>query len=333
MRRVIHKLIYVAAVAFLSVLLTPASARAQLCPTVEVDCTERLAGEKAPMHCTADVSGDGWKNLVYQWSVSVEGSIKTLEGRPNEADIELGSNETKSVIVTVKVRGLPDGCGSEGHFDSRLADDEEEEEETATRPASPPLSPPPGIVTTCPSVVAEGEPAYFGVNLAEVEDGAKPTFKWTVSAGKIKGGHRGLFIAVDTADVGNQIIKATVEVGGVGRVVTASCKTRVTPQPRAYKLDEIVEKGPNEENERLRRFALRLNIGLDERAYIIAYGRRGQSTEEITARATRARVYLLDRFGVNPSRVVALYGGLRKESGLELWVVQAGGALPQTGKE
>jgi hypothetical protein len=324
------------------ILLPVAAAFAQegepvICPAIAVNCTERKPGDLFPLKCSAIVEGDtNRKNLAYQWSLSNQSPIKT--DQPNEVEIDLSGKPNQTVTVTVTITGLPRDCQDSTDFISfpikspQDDDDDSEEEAPAKEEIQPAAQPANSIALTgsCSDVVTEGAITYFSVSTGGEELRAKPTYAWTLSRGKIKSGQGTRSILVDTTDLGGEIITANVRVEGLGAPLKLSCRTMVKRIPRAYKLDEIKNRDFNDEAARLCRFALRLSIGLDERAYLVAIGRRGQSLEEIKRAAERAQGYLINQCGVSPARIMGVNAGFGTEETLQLWVIQDGASPPET---
>lgn len=308
-------------------------AAAQECPVLEVVCSDRMAGDSAPLHCTANVEGDtSSMKLTYQWSISPQAPIRNIPGRPDEIELELSSVQNQPVKITLTVKGLSEDCPDTAEFDSLPIRRDEPEREPPPMERLPPntSSNTRSITGTCSEVVREGVPAYFSVSLSEVEQGAKPIFNWTLSRGKIRSGQGTSSILVDTTDLGGEIITATAQVNGLSTALKVSCATMIRRIPKAYKLDEIIKKDAGEEGERLRRFALRLNIGLDEQAYIVVIAKRGQSIKEAKKRGERVRDELVETYNVAPARIMGVGVGFGNEEAIQLWVIQNGASPPET---
>lgn len=306
--------------AILVVALTATKAFAQQCPNVEVNCSDRIAGERTPIRCTALVSGDAGTNLTYQWSAGPATLVYHFN-RMNQVDVNLNRYPDQSVTVIVTVTGLREGCRNTAEFYSQ-AIKSTSRLQTKTQPV---------LVATCAEFVTEGAPAHFSVNLNAPEQKIeKAAYHWTVSPGNIISGQGTSSIVVDTTDLGNQIARANVRVKWIGSPLYVSCTTSVNPAPKAYKLDEYKSNDFAEDTEHLSRFGLRLIVGLSERAYIIVYAGGGQAMGEAKKIAERARDYLVKEYDVDPGRIETIDGGFRKNKTVELWVVQAGAAPPVT---
>ncbi len=329
----------------LGIFMAAGTASAQKCPTIRVDCSSRTAGNRAPMRCAATVEGEGaGMDVTFLWSISPQVPLNTIPGRPEGMDFDLSSDPNQQLKVTLMIKGLPNGCQNTVQFDSlpeaeaNTDDSTPEEIDSDDAPfekQTPPLLPTnsSSIVGTCSEDVVEGTTAYFTANISDVEEAAKPIYKWTVSRGKIKKGQGTPSIEVDTTDLGGNPVLATARVEGLHAALRVSCTTMVKRIPQAYKLYEISNQSLDEESKQLLRLALRLSIGLEERAFIVAIGRRGQSAEQVKRRAESARDYLVNQCGVDPSRIMGISIGFGKDETLQLWVVQTGAAPPPKWQE
>lgn len=273
------------------------------------------------------------KSLTYNWSVSVPATIhKSVEG-PEEVDIDLKDFPNDKVTVSVEISGLPEICPKTASYELSEAPAEEKEEEegdevdAAAGYARAANAETPMFSINCPVSVNEGAPLYFNVNVDGSASDLKPTYFWKVSPASISSGQSTPTIKVETKGQGNHIIRAFLSVGSSGLSRTATCATMVKAAPYAYKLDSYTTSALafEEKEAHLRRFVLRLKAGLEERAYIIAYGETDSAKEE----AYLARRYLIEEHGIDAARIVIMRGGQRrKETVIELWVVQPGAPLP-----
>jgi len=300
------------------------NARAQQqCPELKVFCQKNVSGTQT--RCAALVSGSTETNAAYEWSVSLPVPVQKFLGQENEVGIDLSQFPGYALTVTVKVSGLPEGCPNTASFELNS-------EEAVSLPPRPLSEGPeltlPTVAVSCPEKVKEGLPLYFNAAITDGARDARPVYNWTISSGKITGGQNTRTITVDTSDQGNQIIRATVEVSGMGRARIVSCATVVEMVPKAYKLAEYDGQDLEEEEMRLRRFFLRMKTGLDERAFIIGYGSPSGPRDEAQRIALRAKQYLVETFGADKSRITVLAGGRRERATIELWVVGTGAEPP-----
>jgi hypothetical protein len=333
MRRTSFNLTSGLAIFLCLLLFTAAEARAEECPVVEVNCTNRVAGDTSPLHCTANIVGDTSEmNLSYQWSVTPQATVKNIPGRPDEIEIDLSGSQNKNIKVLVTVKGFPAGCENSSSVESLPVNQDFAPVEPRPLDTFSPLPTVamPNLSGSCAETVNEGEAAYFNARVSDLKDDLRPNYSWTVSRGRIKSGQGTPAISVDTTDLGGDFIKATARVEVLNTVLTVTCTSIIKRLPKIYKIDEISGQNSDAEKERLRRFALRLNIGLDEQAYIVVIGRRGQTAEEIKRRGERVRGVLINLYGVAPERIMGLSGRFGKAEAIQLWVIQNGAEPPKT---
>lgn len=85
------------------------------------------------------------------------------------------------------------------------------------------------ISVSCPDDVEEKKAITFTANVSGGEPTVKPTYNWTVSAGTIINGQGTESIEVDTTGLTEQVVTATLEVGGYPAECgsKASCQVRI----------------------------------------------------------------------------------------------------------
>jgi hypothetical protein len=207
------------------------------------------------------------------------------------------------------------------------------------RGASPPEPKPTApreALTICPHVSIGGEtfmlrlrqPLTFGVSLYESDPAVRPTFRWTVSHGRILTGQGEQRITVGELEGGAKLVTAEVEVLGL----PAGCESRrrmttgvgVVP----YKFDEYGNIRIGDEKARLDNFSVRLESEPELVAYVVAYGGRRGRRGEARNRAERAADYLTSVRVTEPGRVRVVDGGLRESLAVELWLSTRGGPAP-----
>jgi len=185
----------------------------------------------------------------------------------------------------------------------------------------------PNISISCPDTTALGSTVTFTADVSGGTPGITPIYAWTISAGRIISGQGTNSITVDNTGLGGQDIKATIEVGGYGRVCSATCTTQI-PAPPVIRLpfDQFPDIQRNDEKARLDNFAIQLQGEPDARGYIIVYG--GGNSKAARDRAIRMRGYLVNTRNLDSSRIVTLIGNPRGDLKIELWIVPAGAEPP-----
>ena len=72
----------------------------------------------------------------------------------------------------------------------------------------------PSVSVSCPSEADSKQPIVFEATVSGGDKESKPTYTWSVTAGKTIGGQGTKKIVVDASDLRGQSITATVTVGG-----------------------------------------------------------------------------------------------------------------------
>lgn len=204
------------------------------------------------------------------------------------------------------------------------------------RPPEPKPTAPREALAVCPHVSIGGEtfmlrlrlPLAFGVSLYDGDPAARPTFRWTVSHGRILSGQGEERVTVGELEGGAKLVTAEVEVLGL----PAGCESRrrmttgvgVVP----YKFDEYGDIRLGDEKARLDNFSVRLENEPELVAYVVAYGARRGRRGEARRRAERAAEYLTSVRVTEPARVRVVDGGLRESLAVELWLSTRGGPAP-----
>lgn len=203
-------------------------------------------------------------------------------------------------------------------------------------PPEPKASAPREAFTVCPHVYASGEvfmlrlvqPLAFNVTLYDGDPAVRPTFRWTVSHGRILGGQGEEKITVGELDASPKVLTASVEVFGLpaGCVSRRAAATGIGVVP--YMFDDYENIRIGDEKARLDNFVIRLQQEPELVAYVVAYGGRRGPRNEARNRAVRAVNYLTGARGLEPERVQAVDGGLRESLHVELWLSTRGGPAP-----
>lgn len=185
----------------------------------------------------------------------------------------------------------------------------------------------PVISVSGPDTSSMGRRETYKASIRGGERSVKPTFKWTVSAGKITEGQGTSEVSVDAE--GNNSITVTVEVVGY----PASCQNkasygRVVDRAMTRKFDEYSSLKLAEEHARLDQFAAQLQKEPGARGYILAYDEMGSRRNKARERGEKARTYLIKERGFKEEQIVVVDGGRREKRAIELFIVPSGAVPP-----
>lgn len=190
-------------------------------------------------------------------------------------------------------------------------------------------NPCPTITVSCPDGASPGKPATYRVSVSGADPSVTPTFKWSVSSGKIISGQGTAEIQVESH---GSTQTATVEVGGYPSLcaTTVSCTLNICKlPPSARKVDEYGEETSLwDEKARLGSFAQELLNDPTATGYVIAYAGRRARRDGVRRLGERAKDYLVNGWGIAADRVFAVDGGRRERRAVELFVAPAGAAPP-----
>jgi hypothetical protein len=196
----------------------------------------------------------------------------------------------------------------------------------------PPPPPPrivcPNVSVSCPDAAAEGQPATFSATISGGSGGVRPTYNWTVSAGRIISGQGTPSITVDTAGLAGQTIRADFELGGYGMRCPATCATSIPVIIKPRKFDEYYDIARNDEKARLDNYAIQLQGEPGSHGYIFVYPSSRARANEAQARARRISDYLVNSRGIDASRFTVTIAAAREDWLFELWIVPAGATPP-----
>ena len=186
----------------------------------------------------------------------------------------------------------------------------------------------PTVTVSCPSDFFPDKPWVYTAHVGGGDPSVKPTYKWSVSKGRITAGQGTARISVDSE--GGDHMTATVEVGGYPSecVTSASCSLIVCPPPMSRKFDEYGDISLKDEQARLSQFAAELKNAPASQGYVMAYGGRRGRAGGARSRGARAKSYLVRRQGLDVSRIVVIDGGLREGPTVELFLTPVGAVPP-----
>lgn len=181
-----------------------------------------------------------------------------------------------------------------------------------------------------PSDALSGENLKFSVSQPSQKLGNVLTYNWTVSAGTIVSGQGTPTITVDTTGIGGITLEVTVIIGGLPKACTKVTSCNVFGGIRCIRpLDEYGNIKFYDEQARLDNYAVELQNDPTTQGYIMAYGGRVGRAGEAQARAERAKNYLVNKRGIEASRIVTVDGGYREALTVALWLVPSGATPPQ----
>lgn len=185
----------------------------------------------------------------------------------------------------------------------------------------------PLINVSSPELASTGQTLIYKAEIQGGDPSVTPTYKWTVSAGKITGGQGTPEVSVDAE--GNHSITVTVEVIGY----PASCPNKasygwIVDRPSLRKYDEYGNLKFSEERLRLDQFATELQKEPNAKGYIMVYD--GTNTRRIKARerGEKAKNYLVKERGFKEAQIVVVDGGHKEKFEVELFIAPAGASPP-----
>lgn len=190
----------------------------------------------------------------------------------------------------------------------------------------------------CPEIVAHGpvdvnlldDKITFEVRHAPQSLRANVTYKWTLSAGEIVGGQGTASVSADLSGARSGPVEVTVEVGGLSGSCPRTASYTLLPRIACVRpLDSYGNIKFEDEQARLDNYAVELQNDPTAEGHVICYGGRKGRVGEAERRCLRAKKYLVERRGIEASRLLLVDGGFREELTVEAWLVPAGAAPPQ----
>lgn len=330
MRSILSLLLIILAHGFLSAETKAQTATSPACPLVKIESKADnpiLASGRdivcpgANVTFTASVDGIGPEDRpTFNWTVS-SGKIISGQGTPTIV-ASTAESSGREITATVEVSGL-DALKPEC---LRLA--------SRTIGIALCCMPCPTISISCPTdIPMPGGPAAISVNVfgGGIEN-LNLKYNWQVSAGKIVGGQGTPVISGDITAIVGQSVTATVEIDGLppecDRTESCSFSWSLEPPPPAEsrKFDEYGEVSRINEETLLSNFVIQLEQEPGTQGYVIVYGPR-----RVRAHLERARKFLIEKRGLEPSRLELIDGGYHKKTKVELWL-RPTGAMPPIAK-
>jgi len=188
----------------------------------------------------------------------------------------------------------------------------------------------PVVNVSCPDEPSGGKAVKFTANVSSGDTSVTPTFKWSVSGGKIVGGQGTYEIEVE---VGSQNpLLASVEVGGYAPSCRAEASCAMWACNFVGLTRKVAEYGnvkPSGETRVLTGFAQELRNDPTARGYVMTYAGRRARRGEARERGARVVRYLVGALKLYAGRLVVIDGGHREEPAVELYLVGSGGIPPQ----
>lgn len=186
------------------------------------------------------------------------------------------------------------------------------------------------ITVNCPTeLLSLDAPKIFRANIFGGNPNLKPTYAWTVTTGQLVSGQGTTEIKVTLLE--NKALTATVEVGGLGAVCPnkASCTQIIEPPIPSTKFDEFGDISYEDAAARMDNFATQLLNQPTAQGYIIAYAGRHDLLGVGNRYALRLKNYILfNPRGIQADRIVAIDGGRRENTTVEVWIVPQGSVPP-----
>lgn len=178
-----------------------------------------------------------------------------------------------------------------------------------------------------PSTVEPNTPLVFKVKVNGKLPTATPEFKWWLSAGTITKGEGTDEITVDTAGLAGQTLTATVELTGApaGCKNVASMTTTITAPPICdCRFDSYGNIDFANETARLDNFVLQIFHSNKLRGLMLLYAGKETFKGEAAYRLNRAKEYLTNFRGLDPSRLTTVDCGFAQDLTTMLYVMPEG---------
>ena len=203
----------------------------------------------------------------------------------------------------------------------------------------PPKSPCPFPVNiSAPKGVVEGELITFTADVAYAGTSGLH-YNWTISpsSARIMSGAGSPTITVDSTGLGSQRLIATLTVDDGSSDPscrqTVQAASMIAPEQKKIigpsMFDECKNCTFDDQKARLDPYGVALQNDPSTTAYIFVYGGRTSPIGQVERLMTRARDYLIQQRGIDPSRLVIVNGGFREYDSVELWIVPRGATPPR----
>lgn len=227
----------------------------------------------------------------------------------------------------------------------------------------------PQLVIACPlETVEQDTQLRFSAMVAGSDPNPALTYTWSLTSGKISEGQGTPSIIVDTTALGGRRVTAKVLVGGLASECQSalSCAVFVmkpTAEAVSKPTDVVINRPPvssptekpavpvaepadvgganarrlydygdlplDVERKHLASLARELQAAADSQGYIVVYGGRCAAETQALERAERAKEWLINKHGIEASRIVIIDGGYRETSTTEIFVGPIDATLPE----
>lgn len=188
-------------------------------------------------------------------------------------------------------------------------------------------------------IVTEGDVITFTAS-ASYSGRSSLNYSWSVtpSDANVIGDANGAVFRVDSTNFGGKRITASLVVDdGSGEAAckqTAQAsvsvpKTTTHREETSTEFDVCCSCTYDDQKARLDPLGVKLHDDPSVTTFIIAYSGRTSRSGQASALAKRANDYLVEKRGVDQSRVATMDGGYREEDCVELWIVPRGATTPQ----
>lgn len=178
-----------------------------------------------------------------------------------------------------------------------------------------------------PSSVNPGTPLVFKVKVTGELPTATPEYKWYLSLGTISKGEGTGEITIDTTGLAGLTLTATAELTGAPsdcKNVASITTTITTPPLPSCSFDQYGDIKFENEKARLDNFVIQILNSSQARGLILMYAGKETFKGEAAYRLQRAKSYLSNVRGLEPSRIIAVDCGFVKELTAILYVVPDG---------
>lgn len=199
---------------------------------------------------------------------------------------------------------------------------------TITHPCPYPVN------VSSPASVAEGDLITFSSDVSYGGSSAL-NYTWTISpaGARIVRGAGTPTVTVDTSGLGGQSVAAIIVVddGSGDRSCRQSARatTDVIKPPEAVIFDRVPPVTYDDLKARLDNLAIELQNSPNSQGYILVYTAPSSRAGQYDRLAERVRDYMVNKRGIDSSRLVIVNGGNRDTDFYEFWIVPQGAQPPQ----